>query len=54
MSLPRVLLFVLAALALVGAIYFYMIHLAAAAISFGIALLLCLAVAVFVKSKISR
>jgi hypothetical protein len=31
MTLPRILLLVLAALALIGAIYFYMIHLAAAA-----------------------
>lgn len=54
MTMTRLLLFVLSALALVGAIYFYAIHLAAAAIGFLIALVALLAVAFFIRSKISR
>lgn len=44
---------VLAALALIGAIYFYMIHLAVAAMGFCIAVLLCLALAAFIKGKMN-
>lgn len=48
MTLPRLLLFILTALAGVGAIYFWTIHLAAAAIAFLIVLVvLAIGVTVF-------
>jgi|GEM_PF-3871865 len=54
MTLSRILLLVLAALCLVGAVYFYMIHLAAAAIGFGLTILVCLVVAAVIKGKIGE
>ncbi len=53
MTLSRILLLLLAALCLVGAVYFYMIHLAAAAIGFGITILLCIVLAAVIKGKMS-
>ena len=53
MTLSRILLLLLAALCLVGAVYFYMIHLAAAAIGFGITILLCIVLAALIKGKMS-
>ena len=47
-------LFVLTALAGIGAIYFWAIHIAAAAMSALLVLVICLIAAVLIKSKISK
>jgi len=54
MTLNRLMLFVLTALAGVGAIYFWAIHVAVAAISALIVVVVCLIAALLIKNRLSK
>ncbi len=54
MTLNRLLLFVLTALALVGAIYFWAIHVVFAALGALVVLVVCLVAALAIKDRLSK